>query len=80
MFERIGVIGLLFVIQAVWERRLWKSMSAKEVAGYALLMLPVAYLAAFFVSGQDWPNYTDLLQYVFGKPANRIVDALKLPE
>ncbi|MBO9605518.1 MAG: hypothetical protein J7639_06190 [Paenibacillaceae bacterium] len=79
MFERIGVICLLFGIQAVWDRSMLKSMSAKEIVGYILLMLPVAYLAVFFVSGQDWPNYTDLLQFAFGKPANRIVDALKLP-
>lgn len=79
MLDRIIV---LFIISAqlLWtDSRMLKKASQREIMAYAAVMLVTGYLAIMFIFEKNWPNYNDLLDFVFLAPAQKIVHYLKAP-
>ncbi|MBP1991119.1 hypothetical protein [Paenibacillus eucommiae] len=77
MLEKIIVVLLLFACMLAGDGRRLKHMSRKEVAGYAVVILPAVYLALIFLFNTTWPNLTDLLRMMYGQPAGQLVELIE---
>lgn len=80
MLEKLAFVFTLLCALVIFDGRKLKNMDVKAYIGYGIIMVPVIYLAIIFVLGKGWPNYTDMLRYIFGGPAKEMVKFLKVPQ
>ena len=76
-FENVLIFILIASGMAASDIRLYKRIGRKELVVYALAAMPALYLGFIFMLNVPWPNLTDLLQLVFGKPALWIGSLIK---
>jgi hypothetical protein len=55
----------------------YKRMPFKGAAIYVLLMITALYLGYIFVTGAPLPNITDLISFVYGRPAEALMRMFK---
>ncbi|MDI4647234.1 hypothetical protein [Cohnella hashimotonis] len=72
MMERLGFSVALFAALAVAQGASVRKMRGKELAAYALLLLPVLYQDAIYVIHAGWPSLPDLMSILLKPPAAAI--------
>jgi hypothetical protein len=55
-----------------------KQTNRRERIVYGMLVIPTIYLSLIFVIDLAWPSLDELVHYFFLKPAQQIVEAIKL--
>ncbi|MFD2327861.1 hypothetical protein ACFSR7_01270 [Cohnella sp. GCM10020058] len=72
MMERLGFSVALFAVLAVAQGASVTKMRGKELAAYALLLLPVLYQSANYISQAGWPSLPELMCSLLKTPATAI--------
>ncbi|MFC3799678.1 hypothetical protein [Cohnella sp. GCM10012308] len=72
MMERLGFSAALFAALAVAQSASITKMRGKELAAYALLLLPVLYQGVNYVSQAGWPSLPELMCGLLKAPATAI--------
>lgn len=55
-----------------------KQTNRRERIVYGILTLPILYLSVIYVLDLEWPTLNDPVQFLFSKPAHKIVEAIKV--
>jgi hypothetical protein len=55
-----------------------KQTNHRERIVYGTLIFPIIYLSLIFVLDLAWPSLDELIHFFFSKPAQQIVEAIKL--
>jgi hypothetical protein len=55
-----------------------KQTNRRDRIVYGMLVIPTIYLSLIFVMDIAWPSLDELVHFFFLKPAQQIVEAIKL--
>lgn len=72
MITRLGFSVVLFAALAVAQGASIRKMRGKELAAFALLLLPVLYQDAIYVSQAQWPSLPELMGVLLKTPATAL--------
>jgi hypothetical protein len=55
-----------------------KRTNRQERIVYGILVIPIIYLSLIYVMDLTWPTLDELVHFFFSKPAQQIVEAIKV--
>ncbi|RBW70043.1 hypothetical protein [Bacillus taeanensis] len=79
MFEKIFFLVIVSLGMLSYDAPKLKQKNRRERIVYGMLMIPVFYLSLIYVMGAAWPTLNDLFDFLFLKPGQKIVEAVKVP-
>jgi hypothetical protein len=78
MVERIIVVLLMYTVLFSYDLSRLKKQPKKAKYVYTIIIALSLYVGLDFIFKTDWPNIVDLVNVVFLKPAELIVEYLKV--
>jgi hypothetical protein len=78
MLEKIIVLSIIYMAILANDVPKLKENSKFEYMTYGLLMLISVYLGLDYVLELHWPNLTNLVHALLGRPAKHIFDLLQV--
>lgn len=78
MLEKIFVLVIIYMGVLIYEFPNFKKTNRRERIVYGMLVIPTIYLSLIFVMDLSWPSLDELVHYFLLKPAQQIVEAIKL--
>ncbi|GAA3405953.1 hypothetical protein ACFFNY_26000 [Paenibacillus hodogayensis] len=79
MSVKVAFLLLLVAVMLIHDLPRWGRTGRRDRLAYAALMLPMLYLGFLYVTDVPWPNLDEAIDYIFGEPARRLVESLKVP-
>ncbi|MBD1379391.1 hypothetical protein [Metabacillus arenae] len=76
MLEKTLVLMIIYLGMILYDVPKLKQANRRERIIYGTLMISVIYLSLVFVMDLEWPTLDDFVHFIFGKPAQQIVDYL----
>jgi Kef-type K+ transport system membrane component KefB len=77
MVERIIVVLLMYTVLFSYDLSRLKKQQKKARYIYTIIVALSLYVGLDFIFEADWPNIIDLVNVVFLKPAELIIEYLK---
>ncbi len=78
MSEKILFLVIVYLGMLLHDIPKLKQKNRRERISYGMLMVPVMYLSLVYVMDLAWPTLDELVRFFVSKPAQQIVEAIKL--
>ncbi|RBW67937.1 hypothetical protein [Bacillus taeanensis] len=78
MFEKVLFLVILYFGMLCYDLPKLKQKNRPERIVYAMLMVPLLYLSLIYVLDLAWPTPNKLVDFFFSKPAQKIVEIIKV--
>ncbi|MDQ1005279.1 hypothetical protein QFZ28_005857 [Neobacillus niacini] len=80
MVEKIIVLVIVSLGILIYDVPKLKRTNRRERIVYGMLMIPIIYLSLIYLMDLGWPSLDELFHFFFLKPAQQIVEAIKIPK
>ncbi|MGM0874770.1 MAG: hypothetical protein ACQEWV_08215 [Bacillota bacterium] len=78
MIEKILFLLIVYVGFLGYDIPKLKQKKRRERIVYGILMIPIIYLSLVYVMELTWPTLDEFFNFFFLKPAQQIVDSIKV--
>jgi hypothetical protein len=76
---KIVILVIIYIVIFIHDIPKLKKRESRTIFAYAVIMIIAVYQSMIFAFDLPWPFLHDVVDALFGDPARRIVESLKVP-